>query len=58
MSLIFLAIGDEALVHVREVHLARYKKENRPTRAERQELEELCCLLIETWQSFPAWQAA
>ena len=36
---IFLAIVDGALVHVREVHLARYKKEYRPTRTERQELE-------------------
>jgi hypothetical protein len=37
---IFLAIVDEALAHVREVHLVHYKKEYRPTRAERQELEE------------------
>jgi hypothetical protein len=36
---IFLAIVDEALVHVREVHLVHYKKEYRPTTAERQELE-------------------
>jgi hypothetical protein len=37
---IFLAIVDEALAHVREVHLVHFKKEYRPTRAERQELEE------------------
>jgi hypothetical protein len=37
---IFLAIVDEALVHVREVHLLRYREGYRPTRAERRELEE------------------
>ena len=35
----FLAIVDEALVYVREVHLVHYKEEYRPTPAERQELE-------------------
>jgi len=37
---IYLTIVDKALAHVREVHMVRYKKEYRPTRAERQELEE------------------
>jgi hypothetical protein len=37
---IFLAIVDEALAHVREVHLVRYREGYRPTRAERRELEE------------------
>ena len=37
---IFLAIVDEALAHVREVHLLRYREEYRPTRAERRELDE------------------
>jgi hypothetical protein len=36
---IFLAIVDEALAHVREVHLLRYRTGYRPTRAERRELE-------------------
>ena len=37
---IFLAIVDEALAHVREVHLLCYRTGYRPTQAERQELEE------------------
>jgi hypothetical protein len=37
---IFLAIVDEALAHVREVHLLRHRTGYRPTRAERRELEE------------------
>jgi hypothetical protein len=37
---IFLAIVDEALAHVREVHLLRYRTGYRPTTAERRELEE------------------
>ena len=37
---IFLAIVDEALAHVREVHLVRYREGYQPTRAERRELEE------------------
>ena len=32
---IFLAIVDEALAHVREVHLVYYREGYRPTRAER-----------------------
>ena len=36
---IFLAIVDEALAHVREVHLVCYREGYRPTRAERRELE-------------------
>jgi len=37
---ILLAIVDEALAHVREVHLLRYREGYRPTGAERRELEE------------------
>jgi hypothetical protein len=37
---VFLSIVDEALAHVREVHLLRYRTGYRPTRAERRELEE------------------
>jgi hypothetical protein len=37
---IFLAIVDEALAHVREVHLLHYRTGYRPTRAERRELED------------------
>ena len=37
---ILLAIVDEALAHVREVHLLHYRDDYRPTRAERRELEE------------------
>ena len=36
---VFLSIVDEALAHVREVHLLRYRRGYRPTRAERRELE-------------------
>ena len=36
---IFLTIVDEALSHVRQVHLLRYRKGYRQTRAERRELE-------------------
>jgi hypothetical protein len=44
---IFLAIVDEALAHVREVHLLRYRTGYRPTRAERRELE------ASYWDLFP-----
>ena len=37
---IFLAIVDDALAHVREVHLVCYREGYRPTRAEWRELEE------------------
>ncbi len=37
---IFLAIVDEALAHVREVHLFPYRAGYRPTRADRGEIEE------------------
>ncbi|HBL17467.1 MAG TPA: hypothetical protein DD417_12185 [Elusimicrobia bacterium] len=37
---IFLAIVDEALADVREVHLVRYREGYRPTRAERRDLDE------------------
>jgi hypothetical protein len=37
---VFLSIVDEALAHVQEVHLLRYRRGYRPTSAERRELEE------------------
>jgi hypothetical protein len=39
-DVIFLAILHEALEYVRDVHLVRYRKGYRPTREERQELDE------------------
>lgn len=38
---IFLAILEAALLHVRDCHLVQYRDDYRPTRAEREELDEL-----------------